>query len=467
MSRIRSAIRRVRTSELGGLAGDSSYAAIWQGAISVADLLQIALITHALGLSEYGRLALAMSVVVLIGKFFDVRVGVAATTFGSRYVAAGDMRAAAGVFQFGYVIDATTGVLGFAVVAALSPLVGPALVGDDGTILILLYGLTLLVSTVDESSISILRLFNRFRLIAGYTVGLEALRVTLVAGALIVFGTLPAVLVALLLHDLLGAVANMVAATLAFRHAAGTPLRKGALRVFDEKRQMVRMVLHTNFVSYARLAQVQLPTLVLGALSTTTQVGLYKVGTAGGAIVGRLADPPYAAVLPRFSRLWASGRFEEIRRLIRSATPFVAAILGVALLLVIVFRDPILRALGGGDDALPAAPVLVLVAAAHAVNGILFWNIGLLFAAGRSGAISIVAVGGALLQLALVFPLVRTWDATGAGIALFVSLVVSNLVLTVLAVQTLRRAQRCRPQSEEITSDQRATAMSSEYEART
>jgi hypothetical protein len=70
---LRAAIRRARASELGGLAGDSFYVGIWQGTISVADLVQIALVTHALGLHQYGRLAIVMSFVVLVGQFFDVR----------------------------------------------------------------------------------------------------------------------------------------------------------------------------------------------------------------------------------------------------------------------------------------------------------------------------------------------------------------------------------------------------------
>ena len=141
------------------------------------DLVQLALITHVLGLDELGRLALVLSFVVLVGQFFDLRIGTAVTTFGARRLATGDLRGLAGATQFGYLLDATTGILGFAVVAALAPIVGPSLIGDQGTLLILLYGLTLLASTTNESSVSILRLFDRFRLVAFYSIGLESARV--------------------------------------------------------------------------------------------------------------------------------------------------------------------------------------------------------------------------------------------------------------------------------------------------
>jgi O-antigen/teichoic acid export membrane protein len=441
---LRTAIRRARRSELGGLAGDSFYVGIWQGAISAADLVQIALITHALGLHQYGRLAIVISFVMLVGQFFDVRVGAAATMFGARRLRARDVGGATGVFQLSYLIDASTGVLGFAVVAALSPLAGPHLVGRGGTALILLFALTLLISTVDESSITVLRLLDRFKLIAVYTTGLQALRVACLVGALLVSHSLIAVLIALVAFDLAGAIANASAAALVFRKTTGRSLTQSAIGDFREKRQMVRMVFHTNVVSYARLAQVQLPTLIVGALSGATQAGLYKLGTAGGAIIGRLADPAYGAVLPRLARLWAEGRAGEIRRLIRRASLVAAPTLAAALLALVLLREPALRLLGG-SGATQAGAVLVLVAVAQAINGALFWNVGLLFAAGRSGIVSLIAVIGAVLQVALLVPLVVLFDANGAAAAFLATMVGTNLVAALLALRVLGRADDTGP----------------------
>src|SRR5205823_1322346 len=115
---LRERFRAFRRTELGGLAHDSFHIGIWQGAVSVADLVQLALITHILGLTAFGRLALAMSFVVLVGQFFDVRVGTATTRFGAGRLVAGDVEGFAGLFQLSYLIDAFAGVVGFAIVAS-------------------------------------------------------------------------------------------------------------------------------------------------------------------------------------------------------------------------------------------------------------------------------------------------------------------------------------------------------------
>ena len=438
---LRAAFRHARAGELGGLAGDSFFVGIWQGAISVADLVQIALVTHALGLHQYGRLALVISFVMLVGQFFDVRVGAAATTFGAQRLQARDLAGATGVFQLSYLIDASTGILGFAVVAALAPLVGANLVGQGGALLVLLYASTLLISTVDESSITVLRLLDRFRLIAAYTTGLQVLRVLFLVVALRVSHTLTAVLLALLAFDLARAIANALAAGLVFRHSTGRPLTRSAISSFREKRQMLRMVFHTNVVSYARLAQAQLPTLLVGALGGVTQAGLYKVGTAAGAVVGRLSDPAYAAVLPRLSRMWAQGRVAEIRSLIGRATLVAAPAMAIAVAALLLLREPALRVLGG-RGATAAGTVLVLVATAQAVNGALFWNVGLLFAAGRSGIVSLIALLGTVLQVGLLIPLVVAFEANGAAVALLVTLTTTNLAAALISIGVLRRPHR-------------------------
>jgi O-antigen/teichoic acid export membrane protein len=451
-------LRRFRSSELGGFAGDALHVGIWQAAISIADVVQLALITHVLGLAEFGRLALAMSFVILVGQFFDLRVGAAATRFGSARLAAEDVEGFAGVLQLSYLLDGLTGIAGFAVVAGLAPFVGPSLIGDDGTTLVILYACTLLISTVDESSVSVLRVLDRFRLLTWFGVLLEILRIGLIGAALAISASLTSVLLALIAYDLAGAAINLLLANNVFSRTFGRSFFRRSLSAFGERKRMIRMVMHTNVVSYARLAQVQLPTLLVGALGTTTQVGVYKVGTAAGTIVGRLADPGYAAVLPRLSRLWASRRLDDVRSLIRASTVVSGVVVGIALILVILLREPVLRLLGG-EGGRAAATVLVLAGIGQAVNGIFFWNTGLLYASGRSGSVAAIAVVGAATQTALLVALVPSFGADGAAVALVITLIATNIVATLLCWRVLQEPPASRP-SAPVTDSPVATSPS-------
>jgi O-antigen/teichoic acid export membrane protein len=168
---------------------------------------------------------------------------------------------------------------------------------------------------------------------------------------------------------------------------------------------------------------------------------MYKLGMAIAAIVGRLADPAYAAVLPRLSRLWAAGAREAIGRLVMYASVASFPVMAVALLLVVVLRNPMLNLLGGGHRATAGATVVVLGAAAQAVNGTLFWNVPLLFAAGRAASVAKLALAGIVVQVVLLLALVPSLAATGAALAFFVTLLATNAAATLIAVLAIRSAK--------------------------
>jgi O-antigen/teichoic acid export membrane protein len=467
MNALRSAVRRVKGTESGRFLRDTFYVGLWQGSTSVAELIQIALVTHSLGLSDYGRLAIVIAFVTIVGQLFDVRVGVAATTLGSDALRRGGAHAA-GTFQLFYLIDAATGLLGFAVAVALAPLVGPWLIGAHGTELIVLYATTLLAGTLDESSISILRLLDRFRAIATVNAASEALRVALVLLALVAGMGLQGVIIALLVYRLALGTSLLVLALASFRRATGRRLARRAPAIARQERApLLRMVMHTNVVSYSRLAQQQLPPLVLGAVSTSTEVGLYKLGMAAAALIGRLADPAYAALLPRLSNLRSAERWQAAVRLVRRSAAVAVPTAAVITAALILLRVPVLTALGGGSDALEAQPVLVLGAIAYAINAALFWNVGVLFAAQRAAYVSKVAVVGFILQTALLVPLAAWLGATGAAATYTLSVLVTNSLITRGALQSLReetapRRPRPRVSATSMAASHGSTARSSE-----
>lgn len=431
--------RRFRKSELGGLAGDASYVAVWQGAGVIAELVQIALVTHALGLAEYGRLALVIAFVMLVGGFFNVRIGIAATTHGARPLAQGAYRAAASVFRLAYMIDFGTVACALVVLAALAPLLGPSLIGEGATALVLLYSVTLVAQALETTSINVLRLLDRFRSVAVNRVFTELARIALLVAALAIDANLLLVVAAVAVAKLGGGFANLATASRAFERAGnGWRLtdRAGPMAA-DDRKAMLGTVFHTNLIAYARVAQVQLPTLMLGAMAGPTQTALYKVGMAVASGLTKVVDPATAALLPRFSRLWAAGKKAELSRLVRQATLICVPLIVLAFGLLVLFRDPLLRLLGTEVAATGAGTVLILGAVGHVFHAAVFWRTALLYAVGRARIISAVMVPVTALQIAGVALLVPEHGANGAALAFLVSLVLSAVALSVAALRAL------------------------------
>lgn len=440
--RLRRVADRFRRSELGGLAGDTGYVALVQGSVVTAGLLQLALITHALGLAEYGRFSLVVAWTSLVAAFFNLRVDIGATTYSARHMRA-DTRCAVGVFQLSYLIDIVSGLVFMIVIGLLTVVVGSGVVGDVGQEVVLVYAVSLLGRNVEAVPHVVLRQLNRFKLVAGATFGTEMARVGMVFVALAVWGNLFAVAAAIAIGNLAaGAIKAVLAARVFARDFPDERLTRSALSQIpaDDRRALKRTIFQTNLLSFEGIAQVQVPTLLLGAFAGATETGLYKVGMAIAALIGSVAAPVSGALLPRLSRLWSEERFVDLRRLLTQATFITLPVIVVLYLLVVVFRDPLLELIGGGPEATAAGTVLILGAGGQAVYAAVFWRANLLHAAHRTGAVAAVSILGAALQLGAVLVLVPGLGAEGAAVAFLLSRFLINGTLAYLAIRTLGSA---------------------------
>ena len=435
------ALRRL-SGETRGLAHDSSLLGVGTAATTVGMMMQVALIAHRLGLREYGRFALAVAVVALVNQFFNLDVSRTSIVFSAPHVERSP-RGVAGVFQFGYLVSGVTGLLGFAVVAAVAPFAGPRLIGANGVLLLLLYGMTLLSSTGDNPSLSLLQVLGRFRAIALLTIFREAARIAFVAAGVFAFHSLVAVVALLLVHDALLGVIGVAVAARAFRRHAGTMhLWQPALaEARASRRPMLGMMFHTNLITYGRLVQAQVPTLLLGVIAGPVTVGVFKIGMAAATAIGQLTTPAWNAVMPRLARLWTNSDFAATRQLIRQSTLLAAGILVPVATIAILLRTPLLT-LFGGRHAAQAGTVFALIAAGQVVNGVLFWNGPLLYASHRVRTVTLIYLPVVALMLGLVLVFGKAWNAVGVAIALLVTAVLNNALQTIAALRALRSDER-------------------------
>jgi O-antigen/teichoic acid export membrane protein len=421
------------SSETRGLARDSMLLSIGTAATAIGLIAQVSLLTHVLGIKEYGIFALVIATVSLISRVVDLDTEKAVVTFGAE---AADPTAKAGVAQFCYLVDGASGLLGFVVIAALAPFLGDALVGPRGVLLIVLYGLTLLASTVDTTSLAVLKLVGRFGVIAWYTILRESFRVAMIGGALLIWTSLTSVVAALVVHDFVMGGVGLHLAGRAFRESTGGyTLRKSQLAATSgRRRQLLTLIFHTNLATTASTVQGQAPALLLGLFRGPAEVGVFKACWSAAQVVGLISSPVTTAVLPRFARLWSQGRRAEIRSIVRQATLVAAIVLASVGFVLLLLRHPLLTAFAG-KEAAAGSTVFVIAVLAQVVNGALFWNASLLYAAGRAATVSRVYLFSITALLVLLVTLAGTVGRDGAALALLLSTIIFNVGMTVVAAK--------------------------------
>ena len=423
---------RYLIGETQGLVRDATFAGLGQGATILGVLGQITIISHVLGLEAFGTFALTVAFVHLVSRFFDLNAEYMLIAFGAAKIRRSE-KAAAGVIQFSAIADAVSGLVGFAAVAMLASFAGEHLAGSEGPELFLLFGLTLLVSTVDGTSASTLQLFGRFGLIAGYQVFGEVSRLIAIGVGLLISESLVAVVVALVVHDAVMAVIGAAAALAVFKRTTGQSLLRPALStVRADFRAMLKMLVHTNVVAYARLVETHIPTLLVGSFHGALEAGVFRVGMAPAAALGKVRASASSAATPRFARLLNSDNPDPLRRLVLQATVLALVVIGGLGAILIVLRVPILQVIGG-EEATVASAVLVFAVLGQVVSGSLFWNSNLLFAARDAKTVSKLYVVSVVVAIPILVFFVDRWGATGAAAALLISAIQINAMLTLAA----------------------------------
>jgi O-antigen/teichoic acid export membrane protein len=426
------------TGEVRGLARDSLLTAIGNGSTLIGLFAQIVLITHLLSLESYGEFALVVAVVSLCSRFFDLNAEFTVVAYGAPKVTR-NPQALVGVLQFNGLIDVVTGFVGFVAVLIAAQAFGGDLIASDGPLLISVFGLTMLFSTLDGSCISVLQLLGQFRQIAGLQIFGEVTRIVFLMVGIWLNDTLTGVIVALVVQDALMLLVGVVLAVRTFHRVARTSLFRWRVPlVSGERRGMVSMLFHSNLVAYVRMIETQVPTLMVGAFHGATEAGLLKIGLAPSLALAKGTASFSSAGLPRIARLLADGSIRPLSELLRHATAMALGVLAAAGLALILLREPILTVLGGSAGQ-AAQGVLILGVLSQIVNGALFWNNGLLWAAKQPRAIAATYGAATALLLPLLGVFAYEWGAAGAAAALLLHTVLLNAGLTLASVRLMRR----------------------------
>jgi O-antigen/teichoic acid export membrane protein len=412
-----------RRSGLGAtLARGASGTGLVQGLSLGLGFAVNVVLARLLGASGYGDYATVMSVVTLLLLVALFGTGSAAVQFTATYQARGDLRALAGFLAW-----STRAVLGASLLVAslaaafvlwLGPELRPELRGAVRLGLLLLAPLALL-----QLRTGVLRGFRR---VVVATVPEAIARPLLVAAGLLALWAAGVTLdgrhaVALTLAAtalLLGLVEVVLAPSL-------RPVRGAVPR--REGRRWAGFSLSLLLVSGFYTVVERAPVVLVGLYRGTEAAGLYNVASQLGKLVTFGLSAITAMAMPLFAELHATGRRDELRRLLGQCA--VASLL-------LALPAAALLGLGGGEllgwfgPAFPAARGALRILVAGQLVNALTGPVGvLLVACGHERGTALVLALGAGLDVALCLALIPGHGIDGAAVATALALGAWNLAL--------------------------------------
>ncbi|HEY0270844.1 MAG TPA: lipopolysaccharide biosynthesis protein [Sphingomonas sp.] len=347
-----------------------------------------------------------------------------------------EQEAARDVVRFATGLDLASGLIGMAAAMAALPLLAPRF-GMTGASFWLALGYCTLVPTMTAATpTGVLRVLDRFDLIAGQQIVTPALRA---AGALLSlvggFG-FTGFVIAWYVGDLAGDLVLWVLAARELRRRDMLrALRPGLFATARRLPEAWSFVWTTNVAHSVYAAWGPLSNLLVGSMVGPAAAGLYKIASTFLDSAGKPAD------------LLARGFYPEIMRLdpasprpwhLAVRTGLLAGAIGLAVAAILFVGGKPLIALAFGHKYLAAFGLLKLMALSLVVSMASFPLESLLYMVGRQRAYlvsQLLAAGGYLLLLVL---LVHLRGLPGAGIALLAGTMLSA-ILTFLPVWTSYR----------------------------
>jgi O-antigen/teichoic acid export membrane protein len=400
----------------------------------VLGLLATILTARSLGPETFGILALLLVYEQTFGKLATFNAWQAIIKFGSDGLEAQNWPGLLRLVKFGASLDLASALVGTAAAIALS---GPVvnLLGWDPAIrpLLALYSVLILFS-FNGTPIGVLRLFDRFDLLAYTAVVTAAARLLGVLWAVVTERSLFTFVVIYLASGVAGQL-YQVAATLGVLRANGLSgfysVRLAGVR--GEFPGIVDYVWTTNIHSTIRMLSREADELIIALLTSPSMLGLYNVAKRFGRVLAQLADPLYQSIYPELARLWAAADLRGFFSLISRSTVIVAgAAVAGWVVFVLIGEYVILWTVGSAYQDSYVIAVWYMFAMVIAIGTFSFTPSILAMGLPRL-SLKILTVSTVAYLVAL-WPLVVTWGIVGAPMAY----ILFYLVWATLSVITIR-----------------------------
>jgi O-antigen/teichoic acid export membrane protein len=351
----------------------------------------------------FGDYSTIVFAIAFVQSFFDLTAEEALVKYGFRYIAREDWGRLGRLFASGFrakaagSLAAGAGLLVFAAVAP-SRLVAP----------LLLAAAVPLGQSLEGFAGIPFYLRGRYDVRAAFQAWSMLLRLSgIVVGAR--YGVSEAI-AGILVAQAVATASIAVAGRLAYRAFPVAEQRPLA----EDRREILRFVLQSSTATGVISLRTGLAPLLLGVVSGTTQVGLFRVAQAPQTTFSALSSPARMVLLTEQTRDWEHGRQSVVLRGVRrySLAAFAIALVSLPPLLVLT---PDLIRLVNGARYVPATGATRLFILAAGLQLLVGWSKSFAVTVGRP-ALRVWTHGlEALIVLPLVLALGAAWGAAGAA----------------------------------------------------
>ena len=356
--------------------------------------------------------------------------------YGAPALLRGDTKQAADSIRFAFGLDIASGLVGMVAAMAVLPVLASHFEIPARYLGLALFYCTLVPTMSAATPTGVLRLLDRFDLLAAQQIVTPALRAAGAAVAYLWGLGFVGFVIAWYLADLIGDLVLWAMATreLARRDMLGA-LRPGLLKTARRLPAAWDFAWTTNIAISLDAAWGPLSNLIVASILGPVAAGLYKIASTFIDSAGKPANMLTKSFYPEIMRLDPASKRPW---LLAVRTGLLAGGIGLAIVAVILLGGHSLIAVAFGQKYLGAFGLLSLMVFALMISMASFPLESLLYMVGRQRAALIAKGAATLVYLAILAALARLFGLTGAGIAYLIGNAILALFMLVPALSSYR-----------------------------
>jgi O-antigen/teichoic acid export membrane protein len=286
-------------------------------AASLLSLASLALAARALGVEGFGILTIITTYVLIVDRLVNTQTWQAVIRYGADALEQNRENDFKSVIKFGFFLDGATALLGTVLAASAAWYLGQWRNWDQQlTVMAAAYSITILFH-VQGAPMAVLRLFDRFDMVAWHNVIAAVIKLTGAAIAFLAGAGLWAFLLVWAVVDILG---KSLLVFFSYRELASRGCHKflhADIRNMSGRFAGIwGFVWTTNLNSSIRMASREADVMIIAAILGTGAVGLYKIAKQFSLVIQRTIDPLYQSIFPELARLFSRGEGEAFVRLV-------------------------------------------------------------------------------------------------------------------------------------------------------
>lgn len=238
----------------------------------------------------------------------------------------------------------------------------------------------------------------------------------------------------MMLHAVASLVAFVIGAYLLMR-ARPTPLREA--HTSNARRQLwLASALPLGLVEGMHVINENLGALILGAMASAEDVGLYRIAMHGTMLIAFGLTAANIVIAPHFAKLHFLKDYASMQKLVTTSSRCVAIFAVSAFLFLLVFGRDILQ-LAFGEEFSDAYLALIILGSGQLANAYTGSVGPLLNMAGYERQVVNSMVVGTLVNISCTLALVPTFGVVGAAVGSSFALFVWNVMMLVQAKRHL------------------------------